>query len=296
VTNLVTDLASINAAISGKVAKAGDTMTGGLAAPDLAAVAAGLRLWLRNVGAFNRIDSYNDPITATQPLLINSALLAFLIGDVEKMRLDGLGRFGIGTDAPETLLDVNGMATVRSDLRVRRDAYPKTIWDATGNGVDQKKWQAYPLPGTGEFRIAQLNDAENAELSTGLVAVSGGFKFSGGLYASGDIGSAIKVMTGGFPAAWKTLAELGVGKKIIAVGTANSGDTITFATTEPDTSYSGVVLNGVASNSASNASTLGFGSLSSKGTGGCVVNSGNSSGEPGMTATNPVFYIIFRNT
>ncbi|HUN10669.1 MAG TPA: phage tail protein [Rhabdaerophilum sp.] len=264
----------------------GGTATGGIAAPDLAAVAAGLRLWLRNVGAFNRIDSYNDPITATQNLLINSSLLAFLIGDVEKMRLDGLGRLGIGTDAAEALLDVAGGAIVRSDLRLKAAAYPKLLFEATGNPSGDRKWQIYDGPG-GILRFGHLNDAENAE-------TPGTMSFDGALQVSASIGSAAHVLAGGANVAWKSLAELGVGKKIIAIGTANSGNTINFATAEPDTSYSGIVWNGVLSDSASNASTLGVGSISSKGTGSCVVNLGNTLGPPGMTGTNPVFYIIYR--
>lgn len=278
----------------------GGTATGGLAAPDLAAVAAGLRLWLRKVGAFNRIDSYNDPITATQPLLINSALLAFLIGDSEKMRLDGLGRLGLGTDSPTERFHAVGNAKITNG-----NANNCVIIDGGGSiEICNGTYAPYidlKFSAADDFLWRQMVSGTNME----LVSNEGGtLRYplritARGAFALQDtwVGSPNQVMvTQGdvnLPAQWRSLSDIW-GRKIIAIGTANSGDTIAFATPEPDTSYSGVVLNGVGANSASNASTLGFGSLSSKGTGSCVVNSGNTSGAPGMTATNPVFYIIYR--
>lgn len=285
VDNLVADLAA-------KVAKAGDTMTGELAAPGFRATSGGKQIYMRQVGAFNRIDSYNDPISTTENLLINAYLLAFQIGDVEKMRLSPAGYLGIGTDTPETPLDVNGGATVRSDLRVKSASYPKTIWDATGNGTDQKKWQAYPLPGTAEFHIGQLNDAENAELSAGLVSVSGGFKFSGALYAAGDLGATTKVLAGGSSAAWKTLAELGVGKKIIAIGIATGNATVTFGTAEPDTSYSGKCLY-VHPQTDGVQNTIGVAvDASSKSTGGCSFVAPSA---VGANSPSVGIYIVWRD-
>ena len=65
---------------------------------------AGYNIYLRNVGGTNRIDSYNDPITATVPLQLNASQHAFYIADSEKMRIDSSGNCGIGESSPSGLL------------------------------------------------------------------------------------------------------------------------------------------------------------------------------------------------
>ena len=54
-------------------------------------------LYLRHIGGFNRIDSYNDPITGTIPLQLNASVYRFYISDSEKMRLDTGGNLLVGT-------------------------------------------------------------------------------------------------------------------------------------------------------------------------------------------------------
>jgi hypothetical protein len=65
-------------------------------------------MYLRNIGGTNRIDSYNDPITATIPLQLNASQHTFYIADAEKMRIDASGNVGIGRTAPVGKLEVNG--------------------------------------------------------------------------------------------------------------------------------------------------------------------------------------------
>jgi cytoskeletal protein CcmA (bactofilin family) len=82
------------------------------------------QLYLRNLSNINRIDSYDDPISATYPLQVNASQMTFLIGDSEKMRLDTNGKLGIGTTTPasytsDTLVissgDQGGMTLVSAD-------------------------------------------------------------------------------------------------------------------------------------------------------------------------------------
>ena len=58
-------------------------------------------LYVRYSGGINRIDSYNDPITATTPLQLNSSQYTFLVADTERMRIDSSGNVGIGTSSIE---------------------------------------------------------------------------------------------------------------------------------------------------------------------------------------------------
>jgi len=68
------------------------------------------QLYLRNSSSINRIDSYDDPISATYPLQLNASQITFFIADAEKMRIHSDGKVGIGTTAPTRTLTVIGSA------------------------------------------------------------------------------------------------------------------------------------------------------------------------------------------
>jgi hypothetical protein len=57
------------------------------------------QLYLRNLSGINRIDSYNDPISATYPLQINASQTTFFTSDAERMRIDASGNLLVGTTA-----------------------------------------------------------------------------------------------------------------------------------------------------------------------------------------------------
>jgi hypothetical protein len=67
----------------------------------------GKQMYIRSLYGSNRIDSYDNPITATQPLIINASTLTFQIADSTKMYIDGSGNVGIGTSSPSTKLQVH---------------------------------------------------------------------------------------------------------------------------------------------------------------------------------------------
>ena len=77
---------------------------------------------------------------------------------VKAMRIDYVGGVIIGASGNA----VGKLHVVGGAVRVQDTAYPKTIYQATGNGTDLKKWQTY-VDGNGRFNIASLNDAENSE-------------------------------------------------------------------------------------------------------------------------------------
>ena len=66
-------------------------------------------LFMRNLGGTNRIDSYNDPISATYPLQINASIYTFYVADTERMRIDGSGNLLIAC----TSLDGNASTGTR---------------------------------------------------------------------------------------------------------------------------------------------------------------------------------------
>lgn len=273
VINLVADLATITAAIAGKVAKAGDTMTGVLLQPAGSAAAPALA-------------ASGD--TDTGIFYAAANILALATGGVERLRVDASGNVGIETLAPGAKLDVNGNAITRGEHRLKAASYPKLLFESTGNSADARKWQCYLDP-SGQLNLKRLNDAENAESA-------GTLHLNGAIGLAGDIGSAAKVFTGGSNAAWKTLAELGVGRKIVAVGRATGASAaITFASAEPDTSYEVAGYGGWGGSGDNSGGTSTNLSLSSKSTGGCTVNL-NDEGGGAPTGSVRMFYIIFRNT
>ena len=76
-------------------------------------------LYLRNLSGTNRIDSYNDPITATYPLQLNASQITFYIADAEKMRIDSSGNvlvtnpagLGYGTGSGGTVTQATSKST-----------------------------------------------------------------------------------------------------------------------------------------------------------------------------------------
>jgi len=83
--------------------------SGSVYSPLVSAYVAGTsNLFLRNISGTNRIDSYNDPITATYPLQINASVHTFLVADSEKMRIDSSGNVGINNTTPAYKLDIRG--------------------------------------------------------------------------------------------------------------------------------------------------------------------------------------------
>jgi hypothetical protein len=85
-------------------------------------------MYLRNISGTNRIDSYNDPITATIPLQLNASQHTFYIADAEKVRIDAAGSVGIGTSSPGAKLTVK-----LGNIGIDQDEAPQQFFGAGGN-------------------------------------------------------------------------------------------------------------------------------------------------------------------
>jgi hypothetical protein len=105
-------------------------------------------MYLRNISGTNRIDSYNDPITATIPLQLNASQHTFYIADAEKVRITSSGSVGIGTSAPSTAFYV---------YRTDADAVGTFQGLQTESGGTGKSAIQIDVNGKGGFAIA--NDA-----------------------------------------------------------------------------------------------------------------------------------------
>jgi hypothetical protein len=98
---------AISVTLAGAVSMAnGLTVTGALSATGAISTSAGnitalngilqvgsgsKQLYLRTLTGVNRIDSYDNPITATQPLTINSSIMRMAIADTDRAVLDSSG-------------------------------------------------------------------------------------------------------------------------------------------------------------------------------------------------------------
>jgi hypothetical protein len=65
-------------------------------------------LFFRNIAGTNRIDSYNDPITAPTPLLFNASRYTFSCNDSDKIWIDSSGNLGLGATSTGYKFFVSG--------------------------------------------------------------------------------------------------------------------------------------------------------------------------------------------
>jgi hypothetical protein len=73
------------------------------------------QLFIRNLSGANRIDSYNDPITALYPLQLLGSVINLQTTDITRLSIDASGNVGIGTSSPTGIstyptLDIRGSA------------------------------------------------------------------------------------------------------------------------------------------------------------------------------------------
>lgn len=223
-------VSGLQAALNAKVAKSGDTMTGELTAPALHASSGGKQIYIRQSGGVNRIDSYNDPISATVDLIINAASHQILVADSEVMRVASTGNVGIGVSGPNDKLDVNG--------GIRGTKLRATVVGAA-NGVEL----ADSVLGTQWAQYLASGNYGLYSYVTGNVGQKFAVSPAGGVGVSGDFGTTGKVLVGGTTATWKTFSEIGIGKKLIYLASPGGPSiTVTFPVAEPDTSYSVIGL------------------------------------------------------
>lgn len=252
------------------VKKVGDTMTGALLLPGGSAAAPALA----QSGDAN-----------TGLMFPGADQLALVTGGVERMRVNAGGAVGINTNAPLSALDVNGDVTFRANVLGSNPTLGRTfssdpLETATLGGFLQLFPSAHAAH-AGKVVLGNNNAERLSVWNNGAIAFAG------------NPGTIARVLTGNpsGPPAWKTLAELGAGRKIIAAGTLTQQSTnITFAA-EPDASYTGFAFFVVPTGDGVQ-NTLGASiGATSKTTTGCTFQCPISSGSP---VSFQGFYIVFR--
>jgi cytoskeletal protein CcmA (bactofilin family) len=135
--------------LSGTANAAALTSSGALDAASAFIGPAGYNIYLRNVSGTNRIDSYNDPITATVPLQLNASQHAFYIADAEKARLDSSGNLLVGKTAVSLAAvgvevkpsgEVRATASSAAALQLNRLGTDGEIIDFRRSGVTVGSW------------------------------------------------------------------------------------------------------------------------------------------------------------
>jgi len=97
---------------------------------DVAYVSGTSNLLLRNLSGVNRIDSYNDPITANYPLQILGSPITFYTADTERMRIDASGLVTACNSMTVTKnLTVSGNTTINGTTTDRSNALSQTLTD-----------------------------------------------------------------------------------------------------------------------------------------------------------------------
>lgn len=101
---------------------------------------------------------------------------------------------------------VSGIKSFGPELRVVNSAFPKIVFNATGNGIDIKKFQMF-ITTDGRFFFAPLNDAENVSNGAFTISSSGTINFptttqststtTGGAIFGGGAGIALNLNVGG---------------------------------------------------------------------------------------------------
>lgn len=197
-------VSGLQAALDGKVSKSGDTMTGTLA---------GTNISLSGT-LFSSAAAFTGTVQATVPDSGN----AFQINKTGSDRVAALCPVNLGSGR-------YGLGLWRYTIADGSSGW-SAVWDKDGNlalNGGTAPTRMLDVAGTGKF--------------------SGLLELGGGIQAGGTLGDAGKVLVGGSVNAWRTLAELGIGKKLIYLASpGGSSITVTFPVAEPDTSYSVIGL------------------------------------------------------
>jgi hypothetical protein len=265
VDNLVADLAA-------RVLKAGDVMTGPLFAPELRFGASS--------GASTQARLALDAALVIEAFAANNPAAKHDIN----MAPYG-GRVGIGHIAPTELLDLNGAFCLRGNMVGHSTAHAFTIGpdpaaNITAGGFLQLYGSTHPTnPGRVSF------GSGGNELM--------GFVAGGAMALAGFTAPAVDALlaaNGAGHAIWRTLAQLGIGRKVIAIGAGTSNIAVTFAATEPDTDYHGIAITSAWNGDGNDGHSAINGTLTSKTVSSCVVPPAAYGG-----GNHTTFYIIYRN-
>ena len=235
--------------VTGTVTADALTASGALDAASAFIGPAGYNVYIRNIGGTNRIDSYNDPITATVPLQLNASQHAFYIADAEKMRIDSSGNVGIGTASPSAGMPLTAYYSTTSQMHLGGAAsivsnntyYNGSAWvnrEATrggamiqlttggathfrraGTGAAPTVSYSMSIDATGKVGIGTTSPAQKLTLASGYVQVGNGVNAAGGVKYPYSVASADCRN-------WRTRTDIaGYGDWGIEQSTTQSGET-----------------------------------------------------------------------
>jgi hypothetical protein len=182
------------------------------------------QLYLRTLSGINRIDSYDNPITAAQPLLINASTMAFQIADSTKMTLDASGNVGIGTSSPAAKLHVVGNTYIESGNLLTNNfyAYSSDINISTNtSGTNVIKFSTGAGAGTERARINSDGTLLVGTTTSNIGNVNGSIFFgasdAGIIYLERQTGTdQMRFYVGG-----NRIGQLNTGSSVLTLGTAN---------------------------------------------------------------------------
>lgn len=147
------------------------------------------QLYLRTSGGFNRIDSYDNPITATVPLLINASSIGLQIADSTKISIDSSGMNGVlGATTPAAATVTTLTASGSLSLTGLVDHYMR--------GGAALYWNSTGASGGTTYAYIQATTGSALSLSaSGGISLLGAATVTGTLSATGAINSSGAVTT-----------------------------------------------------------------------------------------------------
>ena len=245
-TGDVLALSSTGLAVTGTLSATGSitTSAGSISAlaGELQVGSAAKQLYLRTVSGVNRIDSYDNPITATVPLQINASTYTFQVADVTTGTLTSTGLNSIAIGA--TTASTGAFSTLSATGLLSFTGFGTNSLDASGTGAQTFRIRN-STAGTGNYSILQFGHSASVD-TAGLVSTSTTYTASGAYPQNGTLLYGSQV--GGLNLA--ATDGSGVIRFFAASGTATATINSAGAAITGTLSVTGAVTHNVAANTA----------------------------------------------